>query len=361
MNTKRFCFAFNHLSYSNGVARSLIGIANHICMKENVEVTLRPVFCCDQNALDLLNKKIIIRPVFGFYFPGMSRIVSFLPKRFLHDIIYGCNKYDVEVGFQHGVSTKAVVSGKKSKAKRYIWIHGYDDKLSLKRFYAKADKIICVSKHNQNKLRAAMESPLAIECCYNPLDDRSIVTLGCEGIDIQRTSKLLFSTVGRLSVEKGYVRLVRVAQKLIAEGYQFQLWIIGDGPEYNNIQNEINRLNLKNNVIMLGSQKNPHKYTSKSDVFVCSSYSEGYSTACTEAVILGIPVLTTNISGGEEIVKDSKAGMLVGCSDNDLYFGLKYILDNPEVIGKWKEQLMTSKEVFSYRNRVKMIEKVLEL
>lgn len=357
---KKICFAFNHFTYSNGVARSAIGIANYLCQKEQCQVTLRPIFQMDKSALDLLDKRVIIKPVFGFYFSGLTRIVSLLPKNILHNLIFNKNRYDIEVGFQHGIATKAVVSSKKSNSKHIIWIHGYDEKLTLKKYLKKADKIVCVSKHNRDKLKKDLRCDVQIDYCYNPLDDVVIREQGEETIDIPRPDVPLFITVGRLSVEKGYTRLVRVVSKLVAEGNKFHLWIIGDGPEYDAIYDEIQKNGVEETVRLLGAQKNPHKFTSKADLFICSSYSEGYSTACTEAVILGVPVLTTDVSGGKEIVDDAESGMVVGLTDDDLYHGIKDILSDYDRIKTWRNNLVNTQHRFSYIERIKKLDQILE-
>ncbi|WP_321537555.1 glycosyltransferase, partial [Streptococcus suis] len=93
----------------------------------------------------------------------------------------------------------------------------------------------------------------------------------------------------------------------------------------------------------MGAQKNPHKFTSKADLFVCSSYAEGFSTACSEAIMLGVPVLTTSVSGGKEIIDTAKSGMLVGMSDEDLYESMKYVIENQKQVEEWKERLVHTK------------------
>ena len=50
-------------------------------------------------------------------------------------------------------------------------------------------------------------------------------------------------------------------------------------------------------VDLIGYDINPYKYMSKCDLFVCASYAEGFSTAATEALVLGLPVCTVNVSG----------------------------------------------------------------
>ena len=75
--------------------------------------------------------------------------------------------------------------------------------------------------------------------------------------------------------------------------------------------------------------------------------------------MLGIPVITTDVPGGQEIINDSNAGMVVGIEDNELYNGLKYVLDNWDIVRKWKCNLNNNK--FSYSERCKKVNEILEL
>jgi hypothetical protein len=141
--------------------------------------------------------------------------------------------------------------------------------------------------------------------------------------------------------------------------YKFQCLIIGDGPSRDELQNQINNLGLQSCVKLLGEKKNPHAYTAKSDLFICSSRAEGYSTACTEAIILGIPVISTNVSGAEEIISEAEAGLVVDDSEEGLLEGLEKILKNPSLITEWKNTITTTKSHFSYETRVKKLDAVL--
>lgn len=137
--------------------------------------------------------------------------------------------------------------------------------------------------------------------------------------------------------------------------------LIGDGPTRKAIENIIEKNNVSDNVILLGSQNNPHKYTSKCDIMVCSSYSEGYSTVCAEAIMLGIPVISTNVSGSEEIISDSGAGIVVGMDDNDLYMGLKTILSDSKILTNWRIRVAKNKYKFSQEYRSNKLFKTLEI
>lgn len=357
---KKICIAFNHLQYSDGVARSAIAIANHLAKLPNIEVTLRPIYKIEKEMTELVDEKVSIKPLFGFYFNGMSRLFRILPDAIIYKSVFN-EKYDIEIGFQYGTATIAAGSSTNKSAKQYIWMHTYDENLLFNKYYQKADKVICVAKHNAERLRVETNGKVVADYCYNPIDENVIIKQGEERCDINQENAVRLVSVGRHSAEKGYMRFIEIVGKLTKQGYDFSLMLIGDGPQHEELENKARELNLEDRIIFLGNQANPHKFTSKADLFVCSSFSEGYSTACTEALMLGVPVLTTSVSGGQEIIDEAKCGMIVGLDDDELYRGLKEVLDNPGIIDEWKHTLNSTKNNFYAAQRVNRLFKILEV
>ena len=79
----------------------------------------------------------------------------------------------------------------------------------------------------------------------------------------------------------------------------------------------------------LGYDTNPYKYVAKSDLFVCASFAEGFSTAATEALILATPVCTVDVSGMKELLgEDNEWGLVTENDENALYEGIRRLLDD---------------------------------
>ena len=240
-------------------------------------------------------------------------------------------------------------------------MHGYDVGLTMLPYFRKADKVVCVSKYNANRLYHESNEEIIPDYSYNLIDEKKVNEDGKQPIDIKRGQGFIFVSVGRQSEEKGYERLINCLALLKREGYLFSLWLIGDGPDHQKLIEDAKRLHVQDRIIFLGSQSNPHKYTSKADLFVCSSFSEGYSTACTEAIMLGVPVLTTEVSGAEEIITLAESGMIVENSEEGLLNGLKEVLDNLSLVETWKTTLRNTKSNFSLENRAEKLVNILEL
>lgn len=360
---KKICFAFNHLQYSDGVARAALSMANRLVEEKDCDVTLRPIFIFDPETKKMINPKVKIKPLFGFWIRGMVTLFWKLPGRLIHALVFGTkHEYDIEVGFQHGPATVGAVSSNDTSTQHYVWIHGYDNELKLKKYYAMADKVICVSKGASIKLKKDLPDIKDYDYCYNPIDENVVIEKGKEEVVYPIENKgLKLITVGRLSEEKGYFRLITIFSRLKKEGYDFSLVIIGDGPERERLMKHVEELSMGDRIIFLLEQKNPFKYVSKSDVFVCSSFSEGYSTVCTEACILNIPVITTSVGGAEEIINDAGCGVICENSEEGLYDALKSVFDNPEMISEWKKTLENTKKNFFASERVKRLYRILDV
>ena len=198
------------------------------------------------------------------------------------------------------------------------------------------------------------------EVQYNVLDENEIIEKSKENIsEIKVTTDFKMVTVGRLIPVKGYDRLLRCIKKLKDDGLNFQLWIIGDGDERVNLKNYIKNNKLDDYVKLLGFQDNPYKFIRQSDLFVCSSIAEGFSTVATEAIILEKPIITTDCSGMKELFGEYKCGIITNNDDESLYKGLKEVLENKEMINVFIENSKKRKIFFNKITRVEELEELL--
>lgn len=118
-----------------------------------------------------------------------------------------------------------------------------------------------------------------------------------------------YITVGRLSIEKGQLRILRVLSKL---SFPYEYTIIGEGPHYDTILKEIDVLGIKNNVKFIPFTDKVSEYLVKSDMFLQGSYSEGFPNALLESCAVGTPVIAFNAPGGtKEIIENEVNGFMV--------------------------------------------------
>lgn len=88
------------------------------------------------------------------------------------------------------------------------------------------------------------------------------------------------------------------------------------------------------------------------DIIVCSSRVEGYSTAVTEALILKIPVITTDCPGMKELLGNDEYGLITENNTESLYKGLKMILSDKSIFKLYEEKVKERSGYFSIKKQI---------
>lgn len=144
--------------------------------------------------------------------------------------------------------------------------------------------------------------------------------------------------VGRLCKAKGYELFLNVIRRLLLDGYDFQVWILGDGELRDLLAARIKELALTDHVLLKGFCKNPYPYMAEADLFVLTSLVEGAPLVLCEALSLGTPVLATRSKGTEEILGQGEYGMLVPINEDAIYEGMKQVLTDQAVYEELKQK-----------------------
>ena len=148
-----------------------------------------------------------------------------------------------------------------------------------------------------------------------------------------------FVTVGRVDSGKGYDRLLHVLETLYDEGYRFTWTIIGSGTDFSEISASFTYSRIADRVRLLGALDNPYPFVREADVFALFSHYEGLPNTIFEALILGVPVIATNVGGIASQITPGENGWLVPNSEKGIRDGLVHILMNSEEIREYKENL----------------------
>ncbi len=166
--------------------------------------------------------------------------------------------------------------------------------------------------------------------------------------------------VGKIIAGKGFDRMIRIQAKLKADGYSTHLYILGEGPQRTELERLAEEQGVSDTVTFLGYQTNPYKYVAKCDLFVCASFSEGFSTAATEALIVGTPVCTVEVSGMKEMLGENNEWGIVTENDEEaLYRGMKQLLEDPVLLAHYQEKAAQRGKMFSTENTVRAVEEML--
>ncbi|MBQ7595087.1 MAG: glycosyltransferase [Clostridia bacterium] len=287
------------------------------------------------------------------------------------DVFYSLfikEKYDVEVAFIEGESTKIISGSGNPRSRKIAWVHTdmiknnwtdflYDSPDDEAEVYRKFDEIVCVS----DPVKDAFETKYSVfntVVKYNPVDSEDIRKKAGEKTGADFTRPLIVS-LGRLEEPKGYARLLSCAAKLRNEGENFTLWIIGDGKQRAQLEKFIEENGHQKCVNLLGFSNNPYKYLNLADAFICSSYVEGFSTAATESIILGKPVYTLDCPGMNELFGGEECGEILPNTDEYLYILLKDAVTDAQKREEFTQGAIRRSEFFDVKKRVADIEDLL--
>jgi glycosyltransferase involved in cell wall biosynthesis len=126
----------------------------------------------------------------------------------------------------------------------------------------------------------------------------------------------LFGVVGRLSDQKGMPYLIAAMREIRAELPGARLLIVGNGEKAAELHALVSELGLDNCITFLGPRTDVADIVAGLDVFVSSSLWEGLPTVILEAMLLGVPVVATNIAGSRDLVIDGRTGLLAPARDS---------------------------------------------
>jgi glycosyltransferase involved in cell wall biosynthesis len=126
-------------------------------------------------------------------------------------------------------------------------------------------------------------------------------------------NKPIFIFVGRLAKVKGIDFLIDSTLLFKNKYGDCQLLIVGDGEQYDYLNNYVVKKGLQEDVLFLGNctSERVAEYIGASDIFVVGSYYEGFSVAMVEAVVSGRPIVSTEVSGAKDLIKFGVNGYIV--------------------------------------------------
>ncbi len=364
---KKVLFLIPNLG-GGGAERVLVNLVNNLD-KSKYDVTVRTLFKSNVNSKYL---KSDVKYIEGKLkqFRGNIHILKLFSPKFLYKFFIK-DKYDIVVSYLEGPTARIVSGCTDKNTKKVSWIHvEQDDEKALahsfrsiaeaKKCYMSYDATICVAESvKQNFL-----SLVNVENCkvlYNTNETDKIVAMSNEPLDKELSNEINVFSVGRLTNQKGYDRLINVHKKLIDEGIMHHIYILGTGDQEEMLAQRIKEYNLSNSFHLLGFTDNPYKYVKAADMFICSSRREGFSTAVTESLIVGTPVVSTCCSGAYELLGyNNEYGIVTENSEEGIYNGLKQMLNDENLRKNYAKQALIRGQKFSTEKTVAAVEEMFE-
>lgn len=169
----------------------------------------------------------------------------------------------------------------------------------------------------------------------------------------------VFVSVARLHTRKGFHKLLNAHAKLLKDGFNHHIIVIGDGEEMENLKKQAENLGVTNSFELLGSMMNPYPYVKNADFFILPSESEGWPIIIADTLILQKPIIATNVGGIPEMISHEKTGYLVNYEEDDMYDAMKTFLTEPEIVSNIKKNLETIEEQFDNQKIFSAVENII--
>lgn len=297
---------------------------------------------CDLSLKELIKEKkisLIIKKLKLLFLMKTGLIINYIKKARKSLIL---EDYTCEIAFKEGFCTVFVsVSDVKTKVN---WIHTDYGKFN----YAKNHMRLLTKclKHFDYQISPAQQALDAFLDIFKPSGQAFVIN---NMIDIERVVKLSQTpfefkekglkivSVGRLHHQKAYDRLIEAVAEVIKTTTDFVLYIVGDGPLRQELENLIIKLKLEKYVYLIGYDPNPYKYIRNSDLFLLASKYEASPTVVYEALnIKKTPIMACDVAGLDLQLEHGKLGIIVENNKQAIVEALTKVILDPTILKQYQ-------------------------
>ena len=352
-----------------GAERVLINLVNGMD-KTKYDITVQTIFDVGVNR-NYLSSDVKYIGGIKRQFPGNSKVMKLLSPEKLFKLFIK-DKYDIIVSYLEGPSARLVSGCNDNNTKLVAWIHveqGNIDYASAsfrsikeaKKCYSRYDYISFVSKNVMEDFKSIFDIDCPNSVVFNTINSDEILLKADEKTEIEFSDEINVISVGRLMEQKGYDRLIQAHKRLLDEGIKHNVYLLGEGPLEASLKKQTEICGVDNSFHFLGYIDNPYKYVKQADLFICSSRREGMSTAVTESLIVGTPVVSTDCSGAKELLGEfNEFGIVVENSTDGIYSGLKLMMTDEGLYKQYSENSFERGKSFYSQSTIESAQKVFD-
>lgn len=262
--------------------------------------------------------------------------LRFLAKfPFFVERFYLKKKFDLIIAPTY-TSFDDVLNSHDKNAKKIAWFHtdirdgkDHNNNLRLLSKLKKFDWVVFGSRQTQQVIvdEYQINYPSS-QVIYNPIDIDG-TRLKSKEFQIDYEKRPVFLSIGRLNRRKGYHTLMKAHRLLLDEGIEHSIVLIGDGEENLPLKDQAKELDVEDSFVFYGAKSNPYPYIKACDYYILSSDSESYPLTIGEVLILGKPIISTNVGGISEMMTHDENGLLIDYSAEAMAEAMKsFIYDH---------------------------------
>jgi len=195
--------------------------------------------------------------------------------------------------------------------------------------YRFAAGIVVQTRKNQSYFSKQVQKKSVV--IYNPIN---LGEKAGSALLTEKHKKIV--SVGRLMQQKNQKMLFAAFKNVLAKYPDYQLVIYGEGPMREALEAYAEELGIEKNISLPGSVADVHDRIKDAEIFVLSSDYEGMPNALIEAMCLGLPVISTKVSGATDLIKDHENGLLTELNDQkELEDAMLELIENPILAEKY--------------------------
>ena len=275
--------------------------------------------------------------------------------------------FDIEIGMTYN-DFESVLNSSNKNSKKIGWFHSEINVPGLKpllpeilKQFPQFDVMVYCSQKIKDLMHIHHPE------LHFPREKVIINAISIEEIKVKAAEKIepfsekpSFVSVGRLHYRKGYHKLIEAHTKLIREGHDHQILIVGEGEHRQNLEKLIKENKVERTFILLGNKMNPYPYIKNADFFILPSESEAWPLVIAEALILQKPIIATDTGDVSMMIAPEKTGILIPYKVDEMYYSMKRFLTDKPLISEIKNNLQNIEDQFDNKKIFESIEIMMD-
>jgi len=205
--------------------------------------------------------------------------------------------------------------------------------------YSKIVRIICISETILEMTERDIRHKHKLVCIHSGVDmDRFSEFADSDWLrrEYQKSADtFIIGNTSAISDQKDYYTFVNVAERILKVRSDVHFFIVGDGPEREQITTYVNEKGLAHRITLTGFRKNIREILPSFDIFLFTSKTEGLGTSVLDAMVAGVPIVTTAAGGVPEMINHELNGLMYPVKDEEgLTSGVLRMMNEPDLAQK---------------------------
>ena len=208
--------------------------------------------------------------------------------------------------------------------------------------YRYSDGVVLQSQNNRKYFSEKVQKKSKV--IFNPVDVKDY-----KGVALKTEKNDEIVSVGRLINQKNPYMLLEAFARIANKYPSYKLTYYGEGELKEELKKKASFLGLSDRVSFPGAVKDIFSRIQTAKIFVMTSNYEGMPNALIEAMCIGIPVISTRVSGAVDLIVDRKNGRLVDCNSSEQ---LRCVLE--EMLDHYSEAINYAQEALSLNSKLEV-------